>query len=208
MLREMPRDAPATRHAVDTIYRNLLIQSRLVSDIVDVSRITKGRADAGDGAGGPGGDHQLGDGHGARLGEGEDASRSRRHSTATPSSSSAMRSGWSRCSGICCRTASGSGARAAWFASRRRSRKTSSASPSRTMGPGSIRRFCRTCSSRSGRRTRHRGGRTTGSGLGLSIARHLVELHGGTMAAANRPRGGAVLTVVLPAKSTVAATER
>ena len=27
MLREMPRDAPATRHAVDTIYRNLLIQS-------------------------------------------------------------------------------------------------------------------------------------------------------------------------------------
>ncbi|HVG70780.1 MAG TPA: MASE1 domain-containing protein, partial [Vicinamibacterales bacterium] len=42
MLRELPRDAPATRHAVDAIYRNMLIQSRLVSDIVDVSRITKG----------------------------------------------------------------------------------------------------------------------------------------------------------------------
>ena len=38
-----------------------------------------------------------------------------------------------------------------------------------------------------------------GLGLGLSIARHLVELHGGSVAAANRPNGGAVLTVTLPA---------
>ena len=37
-----------------------------------------------------------------------------------------------------------------------------------------------------------------GLGLGLSIARHLVELHGGNMSAANRPGGGAVLTVMLP----------
>ena len=43
-----------------------------------------------------------------------------------------------------------------------------------------------------------------GLGLGLSIARHLVELHGGTMSAANRPQGGAVLTVVLPARSALA----
>ena len=38
-----------------------------------------------------------------------------------------------------------------------------------------------------------------GLGLGLSIARHLVELHGGNMSAGNRPGGGAVLTVTLPA---------
>ncbi|HEY7475357.1 MAG TPA: ATP-binding protein [Vicinamibacterales bacterium] len=37
-----------------------------------------------------------------------------------------------------------------------------------------------------------------GTGLGLSIVRHLVELHGGRVTAANRPGGGAMLTVRLP----------
>jgi signal transduction histidine kinase len=38
-----------------------------------------------------------------------------------------------------------------------------------------------------------------GLGLGLSIARRLVELHGGEITAANRPQGGAVFTVSLRA---------
>jgi signal transduction histidine kinase len=43
-----------------------------------------------------------------------------------------------------------------------------------------------------------KSGDSTGSGLGLSIARDLVEAHGGTIAAANRPDGGAVFTIDLP----------
>ena len=37
-----------------------------------------------------------------------------------------------------------------------------------------------------------------GSGLGLSIAKSLVEAHGGAIGAANRPDGGTVVTVMLP----------
>jgi signal transduction histidine kinase len=40
---------------------------------------------------------------------------------------------------------------------------------------------------------------SSGSGLGLSIARDLVEAHGGTIAARNRPEGGASVTFTLPA---------
>jgi signal transduction histidine kinase len=39
---------------------------------------------------------------------------------------------------------------------------------------------------------------STGSGLGLSIARDLVEAHGGTIQARNEPAGGAAVTFTLP----------
>jgi signal transduction histidine kinase len=38
----------------------------------------------------------------------------------------------------------------------------------------------------------------TGVGLGLSICKRIVEAHGGQIAAANRPAGGALFTVRLP----------
>jgi PAS domain S-box-containing protein len=41
--------------------------------------------------------------------------------------------------------------------------------------------------------------RKGGTGLGLSIVQRIVEAHGGTVTAANRPAGGAVFTMVLPA---------
>lgn len=39
---------------------------------------------------------------------------------------------------------------------------------------------------------------TPGMGLGLAIARKVAELHGGTLAASNAPKGGAVLRMTLP----------
>ncbi len=44
-------------------------------------------------------------------------------------------------------------------------------------------------------------GRGKGSGLGLSIAKSFIEVHGGTIRAANSPDGGSIFTFVLPSDS-------
>jgi len=42
--------------------------------------------------------------------------------------------------------------------------------------------------------------RTTGTGLGLSVSRRIVELHGGRITARNHDEGGAIFEIVLPAQ--------
>jgi signal transduction histidine kinase len=44
-----------------------------------------------------------------------------------------------------------------------------------------------------------RNGDTGGAGLGLAIARQLIEAHGGTIRAESPVTGGAVFTATLPA---------
>ncbi|HEY6507619.1 MAG TPA: ATP-binding protein, partial [Vicinamibacterales bacterium] len=50
--------------------------------------------------------------------------------------------------------------------------------------------------------------RPGGTGLGLAIVKHLVELHGGSVTAANSALGGAVFTVVLPSRIPTAVGSR
>jgi two-component system sensor histidine kinase BaeS len=54
-------------------------------------------------------------------------------------------------------------------------------------------RFYKADASRAGTSVR------SGSGLGLSIVRAIVHRHGGAVSAGNRPDGGAIFTLLLPA---------
>jgi signal transduction histidine kinase len=44
-----------------------------------------------------------------------------------------------------------------------------------------------------------RASQAPGAGLGLAVVRAIVEAHGGTVVGENRPGGGAVFRIVLPA---------
>ena len=197
MLRELPRDAPATRHAVDAIYRNMLIQSRLVSDIVDVSRITKGALTV---------------------------EKAPVDLAAIIESAMEMVRESARARNIALETCV-AGDRVALLGDAKRleqvfwnllsngirfGREGGFVRVASTVENGAIRVtveddgpgidpaflphvFEPFRQADASPRRAH-----DGLGLGLSIARHLVELHGGNMSAANRPGGGAVLTVILP----------
>ena len=110
-----------------------------------------------------------------------------------------MPGGCSRCCGTCCTMRSSSRRRAAASRFASAAERPASQSSSRTTARASRRSSCRTSSSDSASRTRRRPG-TPGLGLGLSIAKHLVELHGGTISAFSDGEGqGATFVVRMPA---------
>jgi signal transduction histidine kinase len=47
--------------------------------------------------------------------------------------------------------------------------------------------------------------KATGTGLGLTLCREIVEAHGGRLSIANRPDGGALVSVWLPSSGAVSA---
>ena len=75
-------------------------------------------------------------------------------------------------------------------------REATCCSASRTPAKGSTARRRRGCSSASGATDRARS--DNGAGLGLAIARGLVEAHGGAIWAENRTQGGACISFTIP----------
>ena len=202
MLRELPRDSPATRNAVETIYRNLLVQSRLVSDIVDVSRIAKGALTI------ESAPVDLGAIVNAAMDTVREQARIRSITLQSDVAGDAVALDgdakrlqqvfWNLLSngvrfgregGIVRVSAEQNG----------ESVRVTVEDDGPGIDPGFLPHVFEPFrqADASPRRAHD------GLGLGLAIARHLVELHGGSMAAANRPAGGAILTVVLPARAAV-----
>ena len=197
MLREMPRDAPATRHAVDTIYRNLLVQAGLVSDIVDISRITKGALVI------ESAPVDLAAVINGAMDMVRESARTRQITLESQVNGNAVAlvGDAKRLQQVFWNLLSNGvrfGREGGLVSVKAESEGTSVRITVEDDGPGIDPEFLPHVfepfrqADASPRRAHD------GLGLGLAIARHLVELHGGSMSAANRDEGGARLTVVLP----------
>ena len=202
MLREMPRDAPATRQAVDTIYRNLLIQSRLVSDIVDVSRITKGALTIEPAP------VDLGAIINAAMDMVREPARARNITLEShvEGDTVSIHGDAKRLEQVFWNLLSNGvrfGREGGLVSVQVILEGESVRVTVEDDGPGIDPEFLPHVFEPFRQADASPSRAHDGLGLGLSIARHLVELHGGSMAAANRSRGGAQLTVVLPARTVV-----
>lgn len=204
MLREMPRDAPATERAIETIYRNLMIQTRLVSDIVDVSRIAKGALTI------ESAPVDLASIINSAMDMVREPARVKRVTLESHVGGEAVAlTGDSKRLEQVFWNLLSNGVRFGREGGLVRVHAELDGESIRVTveddGPGIDPEFLPHVfepfrqADASPRRAHD------GLGLGLAIARHLVELHGGSMAAGNAARGGAVLTVVLPASAVITA---
>ena len=203
MLREMPRDAPATRHAVDTIYRNLLVQAGLVSDIVDISRITKGALVI------ESAPVDLAAVINGAMDMVRESARTRQitlesqvngDSVALVGDAKRLQQVFWNLLSNGVRFGRDGGLVSVKAESAGKSVRITVEDDGPGIDPDFLPHVFEPFRQADGSPRRAHDG----LGLGLAIARHLVELHGGSMSASNRPLGGAQLTVVLPAKSAVA----
>jgi PAS domain S-box-containing protein len=197
MLRDAALPDEQRRRAIEVIYRNLLVQARLVSDIIDVSRITAGAM-------------VLDEGPVDLASVIEAALETAREATATKGVSVDLRV---EPGAVPLRGDAKRLQQVVW---------NLIANAFKFVGPGGhvwIRAACNGDGAvivveddgpgiepgflphvferfrqADGSVTREHGG----LGLGLAIARHFVELHDGTVSAANREGGGAVFTIRLP----------
>ena len=199
LIKLSPGDTDAVAEGVDVIDRNVRVQTQLIEDLLDMSRIISGKV-------------RLDvkrvelaevDRRRARIGPARarwpKKSASRKSSTPRPAPSAATPPGCSRCSGTCSPTPSSSRRGAARFRSSPSASTRTSRSASSTPAKASTPSSCRSSSSASRQAdastTRSHGG----LGLGLSIVRNLVEMHGGTITAKSPGvNQGATFTVRLP----------
>jgi PAS domain S-box-containing protein len=198
LLGQHPSDEPLRRRAVDAIQRNVAIQAQLVSDILDISRINSGAAIALDRQTLP--VASVIEAAAEVVGPALEA----RHIELVVSvpSAAAVFGDSHRLQQVFWNVL----ANAAKFVPDRGHitvRAEAGAGSVRIRveddGPGIdeafLPRIFEQFTQADSSLTRQHGG----LGLGLTISRSLVELHGGTITAANRPEGGAVFVVELPA---------
>ena len=184
------------------------MQEQLIADILDVSRIVTGklrrRAPADRARTGPR----------CRASTRSGPPRTRRASHLTSDDRRAAAPCWaipiacSRSSGTCWRTRSSSRRPAAGCISRSIGRDRRRRSRSPTRAKASHRSCSLTSSIDSGRATHPSTRPHGGLGLGLSIVRHIVELHGGQVHASSEgPGKGAAFSVMLPIRAVRAASQ-
>jgi signal transduction histidine kinase len=202
ILRELPPGDPRSVRATDAIYRNLFIQARLVSDIMDVSRIArgtllleKGRVD-------------LPAVIDAALEMVREAAAARNIvlETQTPPGALGLVADSKRLQQVLWNLLSNA-VKFGREGGRVRIAATYEADADAVTiaveddGPGIDPAFLPHVFEQFRQADASSTRAHDGLGLGLAIARHIIEEHGGTIAAANTADGGASFTIQLPVQS-------
>lgn len=201
MLRDLPHADPRSVRATDAIYRNLFVQARLVSDIMDVSRIARGTLLLAKGR------IDLETVIDAAIDMVRDAADARGVTIESQldetceivaDSKRLQQVLWNLLSNAVKFGREGGRVRVIV-----RREETAVHIAVEDDGPGIAPEFLPHVFDQFRQADASSTRRHDGLGLGLAIARHIVEQHGGSIAASNRTDGGASFVIRLPARSAV-----